>query len=274
MLFSYLVVIPGKILLQLPSSTMYTLFSTISRAFSRELVCHLAARLGEGENGLKRALDGIIPVMVGGIARQAETSDAQLLFEWSNRAYQMVPYGLGSVTGMLGILGSGTAAGSAMTQGETLLRVLFGNSWQTIAASVSRYSHVKRTTAITLLTLVSAVLPGLLGQYAERNRLSAVAVTTNLMGVKSQLKSLLPFYLRAVADDLGLLAHTSPARRKNWKGLVISWALIVTGLVGMTSSGTGFMALVLPAVSAQLVQGYLLAMQAACVMAGVPYVMW
>lgn len=253
---------------------MYTLVSAISQTFSRELINHLAARLGEGENGLRRALDGIIPVMVGGIARQAEASDAQLLFEWSNRAYQMVPYGFGSVTGMLGILGSGTATGSAMTQGETLLRVLFGNSWQTIAASVSRYSHVKRTTAITLLTLVSAVLPGLLGQYAEHNRLTAAAVTINLMGVKSQLKSLLPFDLRAVADDLGLLADTPPARRKNRKGLAISWALMLTGLLGMTGSRTGLMALVLSAVCAQLVQGGLLAMQAACVMAGVPYVLW
>ncbi|WP_226915534.1 hypothetical protein [Hymenobacter siberiensis] len=47
---------------------------------------------------------------------------------------------MGSVPGMLGILGSGTAANSALMQGETLLLVLFGNSWQTIAVSVSHYA--------------------------------------------------------------------------------------------------------------------------------------
>ncbi|MBU6121494.1 hypothetical protein [Hymenobacter siberiensis] len=62
------------------------------------------------------------------------------IFECNNRAYQTTLYGLGSVPGMLGILGSGTAANSALMQGETLLLVLFGNSWQTIAVSVSHYA--------------------------------------------------------------------------------------------------------------------------------------
>lgn len=248
---------------------MSELFSAITRAFPRELISHLAARLGEGENGLKRALDGILPVMVGSMGRQAETSDSQLLFEWSSRAYQTTQYGLGSVTGMLGILGSGSGADSAMTQGETLVLVLFGNSWQTIAASVSRYAQVKRTTAITLLTLVGAVLPGLLGQYAERNRLAATAVTANLIGVKNQLNNLLPFDLRAVAGSLGLTTNTRPARPTNRKGLATAWVLMLTGLLDLASTRAGFLALVLLVVSSQLVQGYLLAVQVACGMAGV-----
>ena len=187
---------------------MSPLFAAIARAFPRELIGHLAARLGEGENGMRRALDGVLPVMMGGMARQAEASDAQLLFEWSNRAYQTKQYGLGGVTRMLGILGSGTAAGSAMLQGETLLLVLFGNSWQTIAVSVSRYAQVKLTTADTLLALVGAVLPSLLGQYAQHNRLSAAAVAMNLIGFKNQLNMLLPAELRAMAGALGLTASS------------------------------------------------------------------
>lgn len=250
---------------------MPKLYAAINRAFPWELISHLAARLGEGENGLKRALEGILPVVVGGMARQAVNSDAQLLSEWSNRAYQATQYGLGSVTGMLGILGSGDGAGSAMTQGETLLLVLFGNSWQTIAISVSHHAHVKRTSAVTLLTLVGAVLPGLLGQYAERNRLSAVAVRANLMGVKNQLNSLLPFDLRAVANAVGLTANSQAVSGESRKELAISWALMLIGLLDVTRLRTGFMALVLPVVSPQLVQGYVLVVQAACGMAGVPH---
>ncbi|MGY3087543.1 hypothetical protein ACVWYF_000569 [Hymenobacter sp. UYAg731] len=240
---------------------MTALFSAIARAFPRELISHLAARLGEGENGMKRALDGVLPVMMGGMARQAENSDAQLLFEWSNRAYQTMQYGLGSVTGMLGILGSGSGADSAMMQGETLLLVLFGNSWQTIAASVSRYAQVKRTTASTLLTLVGAVLPGLLGQYAEHNRLSATAVSANLIGIKNQLNSLLPLDLRAVADSLGLTAVTQPAKGRKQEGRIISWVLMLTAMLGLSGTHPDLLAHVLPAVSSQLVQGYLLAVQ-------------
>ena len=270
LLYSYFVVKPEKHAATPSSTAMSQLLSTIKRAFPRELISHLAARLGEGENGLKRALDGILPVMVGGMGRQAETSDSQLLFEWSSRAYQTTKYGLSSVTGMLGILGSGSGADSAMTQGETLVLVLFGNAWQTIAASVSRYAHVKRTTAITLLSLVGAVLPGLLGQYAERNRLAATAVRANLIGVKKQLNSLLPFDLRAVAGSLGLTANTRPVRHTTGKLLATSWVLMLIGLLDLSSPRTGFMALVLSVVFSQLVQGYLLAVQVACGVAGVP----
>jgi hypothetical protein len=253
---------------------MSTLFSAITRAFPRELISHLAARLGEGEIGMKRALDGVLPVMMGGMARQAEASDAQLLFEWSNRAYLTTQYGLGSVTGMLGILGSGQEAGSAMMQGETLLLVLFGNSWQTIAASVSRYAQVKRTTASTLLMLVGAVLPSLLGQYAERNRLSAATVTANLISIKNKLNDLLPIDLRAVADAFGLTAATQPAKGRNRQGRVVSWALMLTVLLGMSSTRTGLLANVLPAVSSQLVQGYLMAAQVASGMSGATQAIW
>ena len=194
---------------------MSSLFTAIAQAFPRELISHLAARLGEGENGMKRALDGVLPVMMGGMARQAQTCDAQLLFECNNRAYQTTLYGLGSVTGMLGILGSGNAADSALMQGETLLVGLFGNSWQAIAVSVSCYAQVKCTTASTLLTLVGAVLPGLLGQYAEHNRLSAAGLTANLIGIKSQLNTLLPFDLRAVANTLGLTGEIRAAKAEN-----------------------------------------------------------
>ncbi|MBU6121493.1 DUF937 domain-containing protein [Hymenobacter siberiensis] len=59
---------------------MSSLFTTIARTFPRGLISHLATRLGEGEKGMKRALDGVLPVMMGGMARQAQTCDAQLHF--------------------------------------------------------------------------------------------------------------------------------------------------------------------------------------------------
>lgn len=253
---------------------MTALFTAITRAFPRELISHLAARLGEGENGLKRALDGVLPVMMGGMARQAATSDAQLLFEWSSRAYLTTQYSVGSVTGILGILGSGRTTGSAMMQGETLLLVLFGNSWQTIAAAVSRYAQVKRTTASTLLTLVGAVLPSLLGQYAERNRLSAAAVAANLIGIKNQLNTLLPLDLRAVADAMGLMAVVQPAKGANHKGRIASWALLLAVAFGLKGAHPHLVADLLPMASTQLMQGYLLALRVADGMAMLPQALW
>lgn len=232
---------------------MSALFTAISRAFPRELVSHLAARLGEGQTGMKRALEGVLPMMLGAMARRAETADAQLFFEWSSQACQTTPYRLGSVTGMLGILGSGNGAGSAMTQGQTLLQMLFGNAWPTIAAAVSHYAQVKCSTASTLLTLVGAVLPGLLGQYAERHHLSAKAATANLIGIKNQLNILLPLDLRAVADSLGLMAKVRPPKQigLHWERRGISWMLVLMAVLGMAGPRSGRRTEALPAAAIQ-----------------------
>lgn len=106
---------------------MSALFPAIAQAFPWELISHLAVRLGEGENGMKRTLGGVFPLLMARMARQARTSDARLPLECSNRAYQTTPYGLGSVTGMLGILGSGTAPDSALMQVIILMMTLLGN---------------------------------------------------------------------------------------------------------------------------------------------------
>lgn len=66
---------------------MSALFPAIAQAFPRELISHLAARLGEGENGMKRTLGVVLPLLMGGTARQARTCDARLPLECSNRAY-------------------------------------------------------------------------------------------------------------------------------------------------------------------------------------------
>ena len=49
------------------SATVTNLLIAIKGIFLRKLIIHIAARLGEAESGINRALNGILPVVLGGL---------------------------------------------------------------------------------------------------------------------------------------------------------------------------------------------------------------
>jgi hypothetical protein len=65
--------------------------------------------------------------------------------------------------------------------------------------------------------------------------LSAATLTANLIGIKSQLNTLLPFDLRAVANTLGLNGEIRAAKAGNRQGRIISWMLLLTAALGLAN---------------------------------------
>jgi len=49
------------------STTVTNLLIAIKDTSSRKLIVYIAARLGEAESGINRALNGILPVVLGGL---------------------------------------------------------------------------------------------------------------------------------------------------------------------------------------------------------------
>ena len=121
---------------------MSDLLETISAIFSRGLSGHLAARLGEGDKGVKRALQGVVPVPLGGLIVKIAAGDTQLVFEWSQQAFRGSHKNLAGITGLLVLLGSGQTDDSPMGQSKTLLTALFGSSEQAVANAVSYHAQI------------------------------------------------------------------------------------------------------------------------------------
>ncbi|HEX8656919.1 MAG TPA: DUF937 domain-containing protein [Hymenobacter sp.] len=164
------------------------ILDTIKATFSPKLVGHIAARMGECEKGINNALDGIVPVVLGGLINQAASGRAEEVFELSQKAYRATNVSLASLTGVLGILGSG----SALERGEKLLLTLFGTASQVMANSISDYAGIKVSSAATLLNMVSAVLPAELGQYAIVHHLKARGFAEALLSLKGTVRTMLP----------------------------------------------------------------------------------
>ena len=170
---------------------MSSLLDTIKASFSRELVGHLAARLGEGVTGITKALDNIVPLVLGGIIQQANSGGAQSVFDLSQQAYQASSTGLGSVTGLLGIIGRGTATLDSAWSGTNLLVKLLDASGEELAGPISTYAGIKPDSAAALCEMVSVALLALLGQHVASRHLTAGAAAAELTSLQAPVRSML-----------------------------------------------------------------------------------
>jgi hypothetical protein len=165
-------------------STMSTLLKAITSIFSRQLIVHTASRLGESERAVRKALGDYIGLVLNGLAEKS-AADAQWVHEMSQRAYLSSGNSLGSMTGLLGVMGSGHAEGTAMAEGKILLTALFGDAEQSRIDVVAFNASIKPTSADTLLVFIGAVLPMVLGQHISRHEVSLAATTTMLASATS-----------------------------------------------------------------------------------------
>jgi hypothetical protein len=189
---------------------MADLLETICAIFPRGVVGHLASRLGEGENGVRRAVEGAIPAVLGGLIAKVAAGNVQRVFDLSQRAYQTSQNSLSSVTGLLVLLGSRDAVDSPMAQGRLLVGDLFGVAEPAIVDVLSTHAGIRPTAARTLLEMVAAVLPAVLGQHTLDGRLSVDAAAAALMGLKGRVRAMLPSALA------GLIVLPGPWAKPQW----------------------------------------------------------
>ncbi|MBF9220841.1 DUF937 domain-containing protein [Hymenobacter ruricola] len=226
---------------------MNTLPDTLKTTFSPELVGHLAARLGESEQRTQKALDAAIPVLLGGLVAKAATGSAQELLGLSQQALRLAPAGASTVTGVLGILGSGAAVGGAMWQAEALLVELLGATKTVAQEAVGEFSGVKAATAAALLPLVGAVLPAMLAAHAAAHHLCAQELAAALASWHGQVQKTLPtgqlaLLTKLVPEQKPRKAQRNsvpePARRS---GAAMEWPLRVSqGLAALAGMAGGF----------------------------------
>jgi hypothetical protein len=209
---------------------MLNFLNTVKTTFSHELVRHLAARLGEGATGTSKALEGLLPMVLGGIINKAKAGEAQLVFDLSQRAYGEAAGGCTSLTGLLGIMGRGAVAEGTLVPGQHLPDLLFGAARGNVVEAVSKYAGVRNESAKTLLGMVGAVLATLLGQHATQRGLTARTMSALLVGLQSQVRAQLPaglhgltgIGLEVVGAGRGELNGASNAANPRWYQALMS----------------------------------------------------
>ena len=152
------------------------------------LITQAASTLGESESGISKAISGLLPAVIGGMANNADK-----------------PGVLDAITGaassgMLGNLLGGSSNNSFITN---VLTAIFGDKIGGLVNSISTFAGVSKSTSSSLLNMVTGATLGSVGKYAADNNLGASGVSSLLSDQKGIVSSLLPAGLSLASLGVG-----------------------------------------------------------------------
>ncbi|GEM_PF-287240 len=142
------------------------------------VVAQLASHLGESEAGVSKAVDGLLPAVVGGLANHHNS--AGLLDQLRS---------MGN-SGQLAGLASG-----ASTQDTTvglLTNNIFGDNTGSVVSSIASYADINESSANSLLNMVAGATFGAVGKYVVDNNLDQASLSKILSDQKDDISSRLP----------------------------------------------------------------------------------
>ncbi len=170
------------------------------------LVSQAASQLGESESGISKAISGLLPAVVGGLANNADK-----------------PGVLDAITGAAssGLLGNLLGGSSNNSLVSTVLSAIFGDKIGGLVNAVAGYAGISNSSSNSLLNMVTGASLGSLGKYAADNNLGASGLSGLLKDQKGVVSSLLPAGLSLASLGFG-----------NWSG---SDASVETEKVKVTS---------------------------------------
>ncbi|UFH31968.1 OmpA family protein [Chryseobacterium sp. C-71] len=152
------------------------------------LVTQAASQLGESESGISKAIGGLLPAVVGGLANNSDN-----------------PAVLDAITGApsQGVLGNLLGLASENTWVQSLLASIFGDKLSGLVNSIATYAGISNNSSASLLNLVTGATVGSVGKYAADNNLDRSGISSLLNDQKGIVSSLLPAGLSLASLNVG-----------------------------------------------------------------------
>ena len=151
------------------------------------LVSQAASQFGESESGISKAVGGLLPAIVGGLANNSDNPN--VLDAISNA----------SSNGLLGNLLSGS--NNSMISG--LLSSIFGDKVSGIVNAIATYAGISNNSSSSLLNMVTGATVGSIGKYATDNNLDKSGISSLLSDQKGIVSGLLPAGLSLASLNIG-----------------------------------------------------------------------
>ncbi|EJL72989.1 OmpA family protein [Chryseobacterium populi] len=152
------------------------------------LVSQAASQLGESESGISKAIGGLLPAVVGGLANNADN-----------------PGVLDAISGASssGILGNLLGNSSNNSIISTLLSSIFGDKIGGLVNSIATFAGISNNSSSSLLNLVTGATLGSVGKYAADNNLDKSGISGLLNDQKGIISTLLPAGLSLASLNIG-----------------------------------------------------------------------
>lgn len=152
------------------------------------LVSQAAAQFGESESGISKAIGGLLPAVVGGLANN---SDNPGVLDAITNA---------SSSGILGNLLGDSSNNSVISN---LLSTIFGDKLSGLVNSIATFAGISNNSSSSLLNLVTGATAGSIGKYAADNNLGQSGISSLLNDQKGIVSSLLPAGLSLASLNIG-----------------------------------------------------------------------
>lgn len=152
------------------------------------LVSQAASQYGESESGISKAISGLLPAVVGGLANNSSNSTVLDAITGA------------SSSGLLGNLLGGSSNNSLIS---SVLSAIFGDKVGGLVNAVSNFAGIGSSSTNSLLNLVTGAVLGSVGKYAADNNLDRSGLTSLLNDQKGIVSSLLPAGLSLASLGLG-----------------------------------------------------------------------
>ncbi|MES2648401.1 MAG: OmpA family protein [Bacteroidota bacterium] len=176
----------------------FNLFESAKEMFSGSLMQSASSMLGESQHTTQKAMDGIIPTMIGSLIGKSESH------EGANQLFSLIQdtrnedVGPGNISSLLG------DSSGLLSKGTGLLSSLFGNKTDGVANAISQFSGVKQNSALTLLSLAAPAILGFLGKKIKSEGLGTGGLATLLSSQSGLLSKYMPAGLGSILGTLGI----------------------------------------------------------------------
>jgi outer membrane protein OmpA-like peptidoglycan-associated protein len=164
----------------------FDLLSAVKGLFTNDVISQAAARLGESEQGVQKAISSIVPTILTGLLYKAgPQGDANGALSIAKEAV-----GANSTSAILSSLQSGTD--SWVSRGMEWLQSLFGSKVSTVVGAVAAFAGIRAASANALLNAATPAALGAAGEYANEENLTGSGFLVYLNSQKDKILESVP----------------------------------------------------------------------------------
>jgi len=145
--------------------------------------------VGESESATQKAMNGIVPTLIGAFANQASTTSGA---EKLSRMLDAGKYDGSALNNLSSLFSGGETTQKTITQGKDILSSLLGNKTEGLIDQIARFAGIRTGSASSLLALAVPLIMNLLGRQRSTIGQSPSALASLLGEQKGFLSSLLP----------------------------------------------------------------------------------
>lgn len=183
------------------------LLSYLRDQFSSTVVEQISTQLQETPAHTLKALTGVLPAVLGGLAHHAGTNAGSLIAFLRQGNYDRTPIDVAQVTD------TQREMQEAVASGTEFVNQFMGSHTGELTSQIARFSGVKNESVQVLIGLAGAELMGVFGRQVLENGLTGENLHTLLAGQGDNFRAAIPAGLSGVVGLLGMDHLKAPANK-------------------------------------------------------------